>query len=83
MHNGTLQNMAEHVKTYNFGSEGWGFESLQERILIEGTNSISHLSLVLEPPPLRKKIENRILNISQTAPAHIIATSDAVRRQHE
>jgi hypothetical protein len=57
MHNGTLQNTTEHVKMQNFGSEGWGFESLQARILIEGTNSISHLSLVLEPPPLRKRLK--------------------------
>jgi hypothetical protein len=33
VHIGTLQNRTEHVKTYNFGSEGWGFESLQARVV--------------------------------------------------
>src|SRR5262245_57787337 len=31
-HSATLHNIAEHVNTYNFGSEGWGFESLQARV---------------------------------------------------
>ena len=33
MHNGTLRNTAEQVKMQNFGSEGWGFESLQARVV--------------------------------------------------
>jgi hypothetical protein len=33
MHNGTLQHRSEHVKMQNFGSEGWGFESLQARMV--------------------------------------------------
>jgi len=33
MHIGTLQDMTKSVKTQNFGSEGWGFESLQARIV--------------------------------------------------
>src|SRR5206468_3771869 len=32
-HAGTLRNTMEQVNTQNFGSEGWGFESLQARTL--------------------------------------------------
>src|SRR4029077_2132482 len=32
MYDGTLRNMAKHVKMQNLGSEGWGFESLQARM---------------------------------------------------
>src|SRR5262249_13256379 len=33
MHIGTLRHTAERVKMQNRGSEGWGFESLQARVV--------------------------------------------------
>jgi hypothetical protein len=37
--------MAKHVKMQNFGSEGWGFESLQARVSPDGTLAV-HVALM-------------------------------------
>jgi hypothetical protein len=46
MHKGTLRNMTEQVKMQNFGSEGWGFESLQARVSPDGTLAV-HVALMV------------------------------------